>query len=172
MNKGAFTLLELLVVIGIIAILAALAIPATQRVIQSGLATSCLSNLRQLGVGLNLYLGEHNQTMPVLLAGRADKSQDVPVIDNTLNRYLPDPKVFACPADARDFAAHTGTSYYWNNALNGQAIANLSFMNNTLFSAIPIMSDKEGFHPYIDSKINVLNADGHVTKGLHFNTNP
>lgn len=171
MNK-AFTLLELLVVIGIIAILAALAIPATRRVVQNGYAAACLSNLRQLGAGLNLYLGEHNQAMPVLMAGRADKTQDVPVIDNTLNAYVPDLRVFACPADSGNFFTKTGTSYYWNNALNGQAIVNLNFMNNTASSAIPIISDKEGFHPYSDNKVNVLNADGHVTQGLHFTTSP
>lgn len=171
MNK-AFTLLELLVVIGVVALLAALAIPVTQRVVQSGLAAGCLSNLRQLGVALNLYLGEHNQTMPVLMAGRADKTQNIPVIDNTLNLYLPDPRAFACPADNGNFAARTGTSYYWNSALNGQAAASLNFMNNTTFSAIPILSDKEGFHPYTDNKVNVLNADGHVTQGLHFTTSP
>jgi prepilin-type N-terminal cleavage/methylation domain-containing protein len=172
LKKGAFTLLELLVVIGIIAVLSALAIPASQRVVQSGRATACLSNLRQLGIALNLYLGEHNQTMPVLMAGRVDKNQQVPVIDNTLSAYAPDPRVFACPADTGNFAFRTGTSYYWNNALNGQAIASLNFMNNTAMSAIPIMSDKEGFHPYSASKVNILNADGHVTQGLHFSTTP
>jgi len=162
----------MLVVIGIIAILAALAVPASRRVVQNGHATACLSNLRQLGVALNLYLGEHNQIMPVLMAGRTDKTLDVPVIDNTLNAYAPDSRVFACPADTGNFAANTGTSYYWNNALNGQSAVNLNFMNTTTVSAIPIISDKEGFHPYSASKVNVLNADGHVTQGLHFTLTP
>jgi type II secretory pathway pseudopilin PulG len=160
------------VVIGLLAILAALAIPGTQRIIQSGLATACLSNLRQLGVGLNLFLGEHNQTMPVLAAGRTDKTQNVPVIDNTLDAYLHEPRVFACPADTGKFATRTGTSYYWNSALNGQSVSSLNFMNNTASGAIPILSDKEGFHPYIASRVNILNADGHVSQGLHFATTP
>jgi len=172
LKKAAFTLLELLVVIGVMAILAALAIPAYQHSVQSAQAAACLSNLRQLGVALNLYLGEHNQTMPVLMAGRTSINQEVPVIDNTLNAYAPGPGVFACPSDTGNFAVNTGTSYYWNNVLNGQAVANLNFMNNTSVSAIPILSDKEGFHPNIPGKVNILYADGHVTQGLHFTTTP
>jgi prepilin-type processing-associated H-X9-DG protein len=32
------------------------------------------------------------------------------------------------------------------------------------------MSDKEGFHPYLDKKVNILYADGHATKDLKFST--
>ncbi|NCY22223.1 prepilin-type cleavage/methylation domain-containing protein, partial [bacterium] len=51
--------------IGVIGVLAALAVPVTLRMVQKGRSTACLGNLRQLGMALNLYLGEHNQTMPV-----------------------------------------------------------------------------------------------------------
>jgi prepilin-type N-terminal cleavage/methylation domain-containing protein/prepilin-type processing-associated H-X9-DG protein len=171
MRRAAFTLVELVVVIAILAILSAIATPVYQHVIQSGRATACVSNLRQLGVALNLYLAEHNQTMPVLAAGRTDSSEDVQVIDNTLNTYAPNPKVFACPADTIGLAAKSGTSYYWNNALNGQALADLNFMKMiTDMSRIPILSDKQGFHPYAQNKVNMLYADGHASKELSFFT--
>jgi prepilin-type N-terminal cleavage/methylation domain-containing protein/prepilin-type processing-associated H-X9-DG protein len=167
----AFTLMELIVVVAIAAVLAALAMPAYQRVVQSAHTSGCLSNLRQLGVALNLYLGEHSMTMPTLQAGRRDKSEDVPVIDNTLNVYVKEPRIFACPSDTRGLAAATGTSYYWNVALNGQAVANLNFLNMVAdHSHIPILADKEGFHPYEATKVNLLYADGHVTKDLSFFT--
>jgi prepilin-type N-terminal cleavage/methylation domain-containing protein/prepilin-type processing-associated H-X9-DG protein len=168
---SAFTLVELLVVIAIIGILAVLIFPAYQRVVQSGRAAACLSNLRQLGVGLNLYLGEHNMMMPTLNAARSDISENVPVIDNTLNRYLNEPRIFACPADSRGIAAKTGTSYYWNVALNGQPLASLRFLVIKEQTHIPILADKEGFHPYEKNKVNLLYADGHVTKELSFFTN-
>jgi prepilin-type N-terminal cleavage/methylation domain-containing protein/prepilin-type processing-associated H-X9-DG protein len=171
MRHAAFTLVELLVVIAIIAILAGIATPVYQHVIQSGRATACVSNLRQLGTALNLYLAEHNQTMPVLAAGRASTGEDVQVIDNTLNAYAPNPKIFACPADTLGLAAKSGTSYYWNNALNGQMLGNLNFMNLiTDMSRIPILSDKQGFHPYAQNKVNMLYADGHASKELSFFT--
>ncbi len=171
-HSPAFTLVELLVVIAVIAVLAALAFPAFQRVTESGRATACTSNLRQLGVALSAYLGENNNTMPTLKTARAALTDDVPVIDNTLDKYAPAKGVFACPADKTGFAAKTGTSYLWNVTLNGQALAALNFLGLVEdHSHIPVMSDKEGFHPYLADKVNILYADGHATKDVKFFTN-
>jgi len=170
MQRG-FTLLELIVVIAIIAALAGLAFPVTSRVIQSGRAAACISHLAELGAALQLYLGDHNQMMPTLEAGRKSISEDVPVIDNTLNAYVRDPRVFACPADNKGLAAATGTSYLWNNLLNGQSATHLHFFfTNGQNSQIPILLDKEAFHPYEASKVNTLYADGHASQELRFLT--
>jgi prepilin-type N-terminal cleavage/methylation domain-containing protein/prepilin-type processing-associated H-X9-DG protein len=172
-REGAFTLVELIVVIAIVAVLTALAIPASSRVIQAGKTSSCFSNLHQLGVALNLYLADHNQVMPMLAAGRKSISENVPVIDNTLTQYVNDPKVFACPADNAGLAAATGTSYYWNSALSGQTMTNLHFMLlSQSTSEIPILSDKQGFHPYESNKVNLLYADGHASADVRFLTSP
>lgn len=170
--KSAFTILELLVVVAIAGVLAGLAVPAYQRTVASSRATACVSNLRQLGVALNLYLAEHNATLPSLAAGRSDKSEDVPVIDNTLDRYANNPRVFACPSDSRGLASATGTSYFWNTALNDQTLANLHFLFIADASRIPILSDKEGFHPCSENKVNILYGDGHASRDLRFFTNP
>src|SRR5437879_4993913 len=82
------SLVELLAVIALLAILGAIGVPAYQRVMQNAYAAGCVSNLRQLGAGLNTYLVDHDMTMPILQAGRHDKSEDVPVLDNTLDSYL------------------------------------------------------------------------------------
>ena len=166
----AFTLLEILVVLVIIAGLTALAIPTFQRVLESGRATSCVSNLRNLGVALSVYLAEHNMMMPTLKTGRATRDEDLPTIDNTLDKYVKDRSVFACASD-RKWAAMSGTSYSWNNALNGQRATNLNFLGVvTHQSRIPVLGDKEGFHPYTESKVNILYADGHATKDVNFFT--
>ena len=169
----AFTLIELIVAIAVILVLAAIILPVSSHVIQNSKAAACTSNLRQLGAALNLYLGEHKQIMPPLEEGRASTTDNVPVIDNTLNAYVPDPRVFACPADTEGIAAATGTSYAWNISLDGQSAADLTFLqpsgpNIGQDSEIPILGDKEGFHPYALNKVNLLYADGHVSQDLSF----
>jgi len=63
-SAGGFTLVELLVVIAIIAILAALLLPALGRAKESARTASCLSNLRQVGLGFQLYFTEHQFAFP------------------------------------------------------------------------------------------------------------
>jgi len=168
MKARGFTLLELVVVIAIVAVLAVLLTPVFQRVAATGKTTVCLGHLRQIGVGLSAYLTDNNNQMPVLKTARERRDDEVPVIDNTLNRFLTDPKVFACPADEK-FAALSGTSYIWNVALNGQTLGGLNFVGVVEeHSRIPIVADKEGFHPYTENKVNILYADGHATKELKF----
>jgi prepilin-type N-terminal cleavage/methylation domain-containing protein len=61
-NKG-FTLIELLVVIAIIAILLAILMPAMSRVKEQARRSTCLSNLRQLGLGWIMYADEHDDML-------------------------------------------------------------------------------------------------------------
>lgn len=161
--------MELLVTIGIIAALVTLAVPATNRVLHRARAVQCMGNLRGLGTGLQSYLAENNNIMPILVTARASKESDEAAIDNTLNAYVEDTQVFRCPSDHKHFFEQTGTSYMWNNLLNGQPVAGLSMMAFIKDgSRIPVIGDKEGFHQYRDVKVNILYADGHVAKEIKF----
>src|SRR5579859_8031991 len=63
-TKRGFTLIELLVVIAIIAILAAMLLPALTRAKAKGQRTVCLNNLRQIGLFMQFYTEENNDTFP------------------------------------------------------------------------------------------------------------
>src|ERR1035438_4241358 len=61
---SAFTLIELLVVIAIIAILAALLLPALAAAREKARRTSCLNNLKQLGIGTESYCSDYSTYFP------------------------------------------------------------------------------------------------------------
>jgi len=63
--RKAFTLVELLVVIGIIAILIAILLPSLQRARVSAIRVQCASNMRQVVQALNFYLTENDGSQPV-----------------------------------------------------------------------------------------------------------
>ena len=98
-SRLAFTLIELLVVIAIIAILAALLLPALARAKEKAYVANCLSNLKQLGLTMNMYTGDNREQFPY--SGR--DWPEMPFVDllklfdpyiSTNNRAF-----FRCPAD-------------------------------------------------------------------------
>lgn len=64
-HPQGFTLIELLVVVAIISILAALLLPTLGRARDSARRISCVANLRQLGIAMQLYAGDNNDSFPI-----------------------------------------------------------------------------------------------------------
>jgi prepilin-type N-terminal cleavage/methylation domain-containing protein len=64
MRRQGFTLIELLVVIAIIAILAAILFPVFAQAREKARQTQCVSNCRQIGMGIQMYLNDWDETFP------------------------------------------------------------------------------------------------------------
>lgn len=72
-RRNAFTLVELLVVIGIVALLLAILMPALKKAREAAQSVSCLSNLRQCHLGISLYAADHDDWFPAY--GRLTKPE-------------------------------------------------------------------------------------------------
>lgn len=157
-TQGAFTLVELLVVIAIIAILAAILFPVFARARENARKTSCLSNLKQLGLGFMQYTQDYDEAFPL----SSYPSDSVSWTTSTVP-YIKSTQVFRCSSDtatrwANPVAPPTSnyytTSYIMNAYFAGsQTYAKLSAIPATskviiLVDANTDVAQRDHFHPF------------------------
>jgi prepilin-type N-terminal cleavage/methylation domain-containing protein len=114
-----FTLIELLVVIAIIAILAAILFPVFAKVREKARQTSCLSNEKQIGLGLLQYIQDNNDTEPLPSNGNNPQWWACGWA-STIYPYVKSTAVFKCPDDPTvSTAPFVTVSYAFNQNLRG-----------------------------------------------------
>lgn len=164
-KQNGFTMVELLVTIAIIVVFSAIAVPISLSLRDKSRQVKCIGNLKQIGVGLHMYLGDNSDILPELAMGRSSKDSDEPVIETVLAGYVESEEVFRCPCDHEEYRK-TGCSYHWNITQNGRDITDLSFFgNDNRPEVIPLVSDKEAWH---NGKTNFLYADSSSSDKVRF----
>jgi prepilin-type N-terminal cleavage/methylation domain-containing protein len=116
----AFTLVELLVVIGVIAVLIALLLPSLNKARESSRRVNCMSNMRQLTVAWLAYAQANKGEMPAAennadgwaLQGNTDED----IVKGLLYPWVPDARVYRCPNDPLE---KNRRSYSINTFCNG-----------------------------------------------------
>ncbi len=98
-SRNGFTLIELLVVIAIIAILAAILFPVFAQARESARRTQCLSNVRQIGMSLAMYVQDSDEVTPTV----SEKYTTGKLLDawNALLPYVKSKEIFYCPNRAQ-----------------------------------------------------------------------
>ena len=119
-TRRAFTLIELLVVIAIIAILAAMLLPALASAKQKAWTISCVSNLKQIGLGLKMFADDNEERYPQsggsITWNWADPASPTNGWMQQIYSYVQNTNVFHCPGNAQLPVNNRSPFNYFNGA--------------------------------------------------------
>jgi prepilin-type N-terminal cleavage/methylation domain-containing protein len=117
-GKRAFTLIELLVVIAIIAILASLLLPALSAAKQKAWVISCVSNLKQIGLGLRMFADDNEDLYPesgeAITWNLTDPNSPSNGWMQQVYGYVQNTNVYHCPGNAQLPATKQSPFNYFN----------------------------------------------------------
>jgi prepilin-type N-terminal cleavage/methylation domain-containing protein/prepilin-type processing-associated H-X9-DG protein len=105
-RRNGFTLIELLVVIAIIAILAAILFPVFARAREKARQTSCLSNIKELGLAVHMYVQDYDEMYPT--AWWVSNDSMGYIWADCLDPYTQNLQIFTCPSDPAHGARRYG----------------------------------------------------------------
>lgn len=188
-RSTAFTLVELLVVIGIIAVLISLLLPALAKTREAAKDTACKSNLRQVGIFLNLYAQANRGFLPYQYNTDAAGAWENKTSNNAFmsgvnsftanwygqmqlsaNLFAYDSKVFRCPSqyDPIDETSYAKISYAFNGLANGKRLASARRSTEKV-----LMSEYCGSRRIVSTNVRVLSGyDGKRPNSTHKRVDP
>jgi prepilin-type N-terminal cleavage/methylation domain-containing protein/prepilin-type processing-associated H-X9-DG protein len=187
-TRRGFTLIELLVVIAIIAILAAILFPVFAQAREKARQTACLSNQKQIGTALALYVQDYDETTPSAnIYGRwwnpvSKRNGPDPFARDQLMPYVKNEAIWYCPSISIDSPLHppqpkigtfrdNQTSYFWNSTCQQRGrLAKTENLFARSIAAVPYPADQPMFWdiPYWGKEsihmhgLNSVFLDGHA----------
>lgn len=147
-GQGGFTLVELLVVIAVIAVLAAILFPVFARARENARRTACGSNLKQIGLAILQYVQDYDECYPIYrppgVASGVTNFGDPALKDgpNPLLGILPytgnNRDIYICPSVPKDTVSLppttlSDTSYFGNEVAEGRHVAVLTSPTHLVF---------------------------------------
>ena len=189
MARRGFTLIELLVVIAIIAILAAILFPVFAKAREKARQSSCLSNMKQIGIAALAYAQDYDETYNRLNIGPGVTNYTLPngttytstpgymLWHTCIFPYMKNWQVLNCPSASGQYDVYIGNysgggSYGMNAYVSGQTLGNINFpaetmiygeaSNNTIQDAYALDGDVSGANDEMtNSSGNYPNACRH-----------
>ena len=185
MERKGFTLVELLVSIGIIAILIGILLPTLSTVRSRANATKCRANLHDIGAQFQMYLNESKNhlpwinVMPSITPPPPPPASPTVSIVKLLDPYGGNKEVFHCPSDRitvpsvqappcfDTYFAREGTSFEYDSQLNtlyaGHQVQDHPLARQGQLVNVPVLYDFESYHATAGKGgKNYLFADLHV----------